>query len=170
MTSTEDSAVCAITVSAIDPSGLEQIRTESQDERGNPLVAFAAAGWEPLRCCLTFPAAGEAIALIAYSPFGTASPWSETGPVYIHPNPCAGYRSRADLPDRMRTGPKILRTYRADGTLDYDHIKSIEDGVDLDAPIRALLSLDEVSTVHVRATESQCFGYAVTRAISTSRR
>ncbi len=134
-----------------------------RDERDNPLEPFPAQGWEPLRCCLTFPAVEEPIALIAYSPFGTASAWSETGPVYIHPNSCSGYRPSTELPDRMRTGPKILRTYRADGTLDYEHIVLVAAGADIEQPLRELLAIDEVATVHVRAVQSQCYGYAVTR-------
>jgi len=153
-----------IVVAAIDPNRLREIRTSARDERGNPLAPFAAEGWEPLRCCLTFPSPGESIALIAYSPFATRSPWSETGPVYIHPDECAGYQSQGQLPDGMRTGPKILRSYRSDGTLAYDHITEIDEGADLDAPIRELLVLGDVATVHVRAVLSQCFGYAVTRS------
>jgi hypothetical protein len=151
-----------LTVSAIDPIRLDKIRTSHSDERGNPLEDFRAEGWEPLRCCLTFPSPGEPIALISYSPFNTPSPWSETGPVYIHPATCAGYQMSAELPDRMRTGPKILRTYCADGTLDYEHITSVGEGVDIEEPIRRLLAADEVATVHVRAVQSQCFGYSVT--------
>lgn len=152
-----------LAVHAIDPDRLRDIRTQRRDERGNPLSPFPAQGWAPLRCCLTYPAAGEQIALIAYSPFGTASAWSETGPVYVHPGPCAGYRAGTDLPDGMRTGPKVLRTYRADGTLDYDHIVLVPDGADLAQPLRDLLAIGEVATVHVRAVQTQCFAYAVTR-------
>jgi hypothetical protein len=152
-----------LTVSAIDPVRLREIHSAGRDERGNPLQAFAAAGWEPLRCCLTLAEAGEAIALIAYSPFATSSPWSETGPVYIHPAACSGYPSNHALPAQLRTGPKVLRTYRADGTLDYDHVTLVEAGTDVEAPLRALLAIDEVATVHVRALHTQCFGYAVTR-------
>lgn len=152
-----------LAVHAIDPARLRALYDRGRDERDNPLEPFPAQGWEPLRCCLTFPAAGEPIALIAYSPFGTASAWSETGPVYIHPGRCPGHRPGTELPDRMRTGPKILRTYRADGTLDYEHIVLVPAGTDLEQPLRELLAIDEVATVHVRAVQSQCFTYAVTR-------
>ena len=153
----------SLTVHAIDPDRLGEIYARRRDERGNPLEPFAAEGWEPLRCCLAFPAAGEPIALIAHSPFGTASAWSETGPVYIHPDPCSGYPAGTELPDGLRTGPRILRTYRADGTLDYEHIVLVPADVDLDQPLRDLLAIDDVATVHVRAVQTQCFAYAVTR-------
>lgn len=63
----------------------------------------------------------------------------------------------------MRTGPKLLRTYCADGTLDCDHIVLVADGTDIEQPLRELLAVETVATVHVRAVLSQCFAYAVTR-------
>jgi hypothetical protein len=152
-----------LTTHAIDPTRLHEIHTTGHDERGNPMLAFAAEGWEPLRCCLTLAGAGEDIALIAYSPFPTPSPWSETGPVYIHPGACSGYPTSDVLPDQLRTGPKVLRTYRADGTLHYDHVTLVEADTDIEQSLRTLLGIDEVATVHVRALHTQCFGYAVTR-------
>jgi hypothetical protein len=152
-----------LTVHAIDPTRLAAIRDRGQDERGNPLQPFAAAGWEPLRCCLTLPSPGDPVALIAYSPFPTSSPWAETGPVYVHPATCPGYGTPEALPPAFRTGPRILRTYRADGSLAYEHIAAVPDGVDLEPAVRAALAVDEVATVHVRAVLSQCFTYAVTR-------
>jgi hypothetical protein len=163
MTTTTTTTKKSLTVLAIDPARLHEIHSTGHDERGNPIRPFAAAGWEPLRCCLTLARAGEAIALIAYSPFATASPWSETGPVYVHPTACSGYPTNHALPDQLRTGPKILRTYRADGTLDYDHVTLVEPGTDIEEPLRTLLAIDEITTIHVRALHTQCFGYAVTR-------
>ena len=152
-----------MTVSAIDPDRLELMYASQADERGNSIEPFPAEGWEPLRCCLTYPSQGDSIALIAYSPFDTPSPWSETGPVYIHATRCAGYRTRDELPDHLRTGPRILRTYRADRSLHYDHITLVDEGKDLEQPIRSLLAREDVATVHVRAALTQCFTYAVTR-------
>ena len=42
-------------------------------------------------------------------------------------------------------------------------ITLVAEGIDLDQPIRRLLAVDEVATVHVRAVQSQCFAYSVTR-------
>jgi hypothetical protein len=95
-------------VSAIDPNRLCRIRTAGCDEAGNPLVAFSASGWEPLRCCLRRPDAGELIALISYSPFVVPSAWAETGPVFVHAEQCSGYGATESLPDELRTGPRIL--------------------------------------------------------------
>jgi hypothetical protein len=149
------------TVSAIDPQRLGLIRAQDADERGEPLKHFPAEGWEPLRCCLRLPNPGERIALLSFSPFPHVGPWAESGPIYIHSGRCCGYTRPNELPSNFRTGPRILRTYRADGTLDYEDIMLVREGDDLEEPIRQLLEKPVVSTIHVRAVMSQCFTYRV---------
>jgi hypothetical protein len=151
-------------VSAIDPARLATVRDRGVDGDGNAVVAFPAEGWEPLRCCLDIAQLGHPIALIAYSPLTTRSPWTETGPVFICAQECGGYPTVHELPERQRTGPKILRTYRPDGTLNYDHITSVPDGVDIGDQLTALLDQPDVAIVHVRAVLAQCFAYSVTAA------
>ena len=156
MTSTKQ-----LVVSAIDPARLAAIRDGGVDDGGNAVVAFAAEGWEPLRCCLTIADPSHSIALIAYTPLTTRSPWTETGPVFVCAQECGGYRTPNELPERLRTGPKILRTYRADGTLDYDHITQVPEGVDIGDELVRLLDQPDVAIVHVRAVLAQCFAYSV---------
>ena len=144
----------------IDPSRLQAIRDAGKDEHGNPFAAYAAAGWEPLRCCLRIARAGEDIALMSYSPFTETSPWAEVGPVYVHAEGCEGYAS-GELPPELRTGPRILRSYHADGSLDYDDIVYVPDGADLEPALRDLLARPAVAAVHVRASMTQCFAYEV---------
>lgn len=149
-----------LNVIPIDPSRLEAMREAGKDEHGNPFAGYAAAGWEPLRCCLRIAREGEHIALISYSPFTERSPWAEVGPVYVHADACEGYAS-GELPPELRTGPRILRSYQADGSLDYDDILFVRDGEDLEPALRDLLARPAVAAVHVRASLTQCFTYEV---------
>jgi hypothetical protein len=153
-----------VAVHAIPPRRLSAVRTTGQDGHGNPVTAHPATGGEPLRCCLTCATAGETIALISYAPFEHASPWREVGPVYIHAEACGGYRTGAELPSQLRSGPRLLRTYQADDTMNYAHNTLVEDGEDIEARLNQLLSLSDVATVHVRTVLPQCFLYAVTTA------
>jgi hypothetical protein len=150
-------------VCAIDPVRLDAVRAAGRDESGNPLVASVAEGWEPLRCCLNKATLGEPIALISFSPFTVHSPWAETGPVFIHARGCSGYGAPGVLPADLRTGPRVLRTYHADGSLDYDDITVVGPGEDIEVPLRELLGRSQVAVVHVRALAAQCYTYAVTR-------
>lgn len=150
-----------LNVIAIPAARLDAVRAAAMDEHGNPLAAYPAKGWEPLRCCLRTAPTGEAIALISYSPFTGQSPWAEVGPVYIHAEQCAGYPESGELPAELRTGPRILRTYYDDGSLDYEDIAYVPEGEDVEPVLRDLLGRSDVAEVHVRASMSQCFTYAV---------
>ncbi|HEY2298441.1 MAG TPA: DUF1203 domain-containing protein [Jatrophihabitans sp.] len=149
------------TVHAIAPERVAGIRAARADGHGNELVPFQAGGGEPLRCCLRTADAGESIALISYAPFETPSPWREVGPVYIHTDECAGHDDD-DLPVDLRTGPRLLRTYRADGTMNYAHNTLVADGEDIEATVTALLAESDVARVHVRTVLPQCFLYEIT--------
>jgi hypothetical protein len=152
----------AMTAHPIDPARLDAVRRSGEDGWGNAFTPYSATGdGEPLRCCLRFAHAGEAIALISFAPFTDVSPWREVGPVYVHADRCEGYADRR-LPSELRRGPRVLRTYRADGSMDYEHNTLVGDE-DLEPVLDRLLSEPEVATVHVRTVLPQCFLYAVTR-------
>jgi hypothetical protein len=150
-------------VQAIDPARLDAVRTAGTDGHGNQLSPFAAAGQgEPLRCCLRYAEPGEQITLISYAPFDHPSVWTEVGPVYIHAERCDGHTPTGRLPGQLAAGPRVLRTYRADDTMNYDHNTVVTDEADLEPVIERLLCETSVATVHVRTLAPQCFLYAVT--------
>jgi hypothetical protein len=152
-------------VQAIDPARLDVVRTTGTDGHGNQFRPFAATGrGEPLRCCLRYAEPGEQITLISYAPFDHPSVWTEVGPVYIHAARCGGYAPTGRLPEQLATGPRVLRTYRTDDTMNYDHNTVVTDEADLKPIIERLLSEPDVATVHVRTLAPQCFLYAVAAA------
>ncbi|HEX3932353.1 MAG TPA: DUF1203 domain-containing protein [Nocardioides sp.] len=151
-----------LTVHAIDPARLDAVRRVREDGWGNALTPFAAAGeGEPLRCCLRYAGPGETIALISYAPFTATSVWREVGPVYVHAERCPGYAG-SGLPEELRRGPRVLRTYRVDGTMDYAH-NTLTGDEDLEPVLDRLLDVPGVAIAHVRTALPQCFLYAVTR-------
>src|ERR1700749_2424782 len=82
---------------------LAALRAAGTDEDGNRLVVEQDpdAG-NPLRCCLREPRPGERVLLIAYRPPDTSGPSAERGPVFIHPEPCAGYPTPDRSPPELR--------------------------------------------------------------------
>jgi hypothetical protein len=151
-----------LTVHPIDPVRLDAVRRSGTDGWGNAFSPFPATGdGEPLRCCLRFARPGESIALISFAPFTETSVWREVGPVYVHAECCEGYAERW-LPDELRRGPRVLRTYRDDGTMNYEHNTLVGDE-DLEPILDGLLDEPDVGIVHVRTVLPQCFLYAVTR-------
>lgn len=155
----------SLVVHAADPARLTAIRARGQDEFGNAFTTYDATGdGEPLRCCLRNARADERIALISWAPFTAVSPWREVGPVYVHGVECEGWTGPS-LPPELRRGPSLLRTYREDGTMNYEQNTLVHDQ-DLEALLVELLDGPEVATVHVRTVRPQCFLYAVTRGDS----
>ncbi|MGO9888281.1 MAG: DUF1203 domain-containing protein [Solirubrobacteraceae bacterium] len=98
---------------------------------------------------------------MSYAPFEHPSVWREVGPVYIHAARCEGYTPTGRLPEQLATGPRVLRTYRADDTMNYEHNTVVTDEADLQPIIERLLSKPDVTTVHVRALAPQCFLSAI---------
>lgn len=151
-----------LTIHPLAPERLDAVRERGTDDFGNRFVPFAATGeGEPLRCCLRYARADEPIALISWAPFTDVSPWREVGPVYVHADRCDGYRETS-LPAELRRGPRVLRTYRPDGSMNYEHNTLVGDE-DLEPVLDRLLAEPDVATVHVRTVLPQCFHYAVTR-------
>jgi hypothetical protein len=140
-------------------------RGRGEDGHGNHLVSFSADGdGEPLRCCLRYAESGEQIALISYAPFDHPSVWTEVGPVYVHAAQCDGFVPTGRLPKPLAFGPCVLRTYRADATMNYDHNTVVPDNSELTPIIERLLLESDVATVHVRTLAPQCFLYSVSAA------
>ena len=79
----------------------------------------------------------------------------------MHAERCDGHGD-GSLPEELRRGPRVLRTYRADGSMNYEHNTLVGDE-DLESLLDGLLSEPDVATVHVRTVLPQCFLYAVTR-------
>lgn len=157
-----------LNVLAIDPHRLTEMRRRGADEHGNPWLPYAARGWEPLRCCLTVAVAGAPIVLISYQPLPGPSPWAEVGPVYVHAEPCGGYVTSGRVPPELALGPRLLRTYHADGTLDYEHISVVPEGAPVDAAVRELFDATDVAFVHARSVQAQCFTFAIARGRGAS--
>ena len=156
------STTTRLLVQAIDPAHLDKVRSGGADGHGNRLRPFAATGQgEPLRCCLRYAEPGEQITLISYAPFDHPSVWREVGPVYIHAARCDGYVPTGRLPEQLASGPRVLRTYRADDRMNYDHNTVVTNEVDIEPIVARLLAEPTVAAVHVRSLAPQCFLYAV---------
>lgn len=150
-----------IQVHPINPQRLTTIWQSGMDEFGHRPTPESDPG-NPLRCCLQRSQPSEQILLIGYSAQSASTPWAETGPVFIHAEPCAGYRTPQELPVSMRTGPRVLRSYREDGSMDYDGITAVADGQEVEPELARLLARPGIREVHVRAHPRQCFQFRAT--------
>ena len=145
----------------INPNRLQDMRTRAADESGNPWTPHAATGGEPLRCCLDRAKPGEDIALISYTPWTTPSPWAETGPVFVHHDPCAGYITPDRYPPEFLASASMLNPFDRTGARAYDHITWLRPDDDHEAVVHLILAQPEVAHLHVRSATAGCFTFAV---------
>lgn len=146
----------------IPAAELERIRAAGYDEAGNPLAATVdASGGSPLRCCLRETRPGEQVLLLAYTPPGTAGPYAERGPVFIHASRCGGYTTPGQYPPGLSHRQQVVRAYDragriADGVL-------VGDGHQAEAVIQQLLSQPHIALAHLRNVGYGCYNFSVRR-------
>jgi hypothetical protein len=99
--------------------------------------------------------------LIAYTPPGTAGPYAERGPVFVHLEPCGGYPTPDRYPPALSHRRQVVRAYDHDGRI-ADGVL-VPDGVRARAVITDLLTQSDVALVHLRNVEYGCYNFAVRR-------
>lgn len=164
MTTTTARPAPVLAAYAIDPAELDEIRRSGRDTAGNVPAPWPDPTGVPLRCCLRGAGPDDEVLLISYAPLRRRSPWREVGPVFVHARPCEGWAEDSGLPPQLRRGPRVLRGYREDGSLDYSAIRIVHEGEDVERPLQELLADPAVHEVHVRALAEQCFTYRVRAA------
>jgi hypothetical protein len=144
----------------IPAAELDRIRAAGYDEAGNPLAAEVdAGGGNPLRCCLRETRPGEHVVPIAYTPPGTAGPYAERGPVFIHASRCDGYSTPGQYPPELSHRQQVVRAYDAGGRI-ADGVL-VSDGHQAEAVIRGLLSRPDIALVHLRNVGYGCYNFSV---------
>jgi hypothetical protein len=146
----------------IPAATLDGIRAAGMDEAGNQLtVQTVTDGGSPLRCCLRETVPGERVLLIAYTPPGGRGAYAERGPVFIHAEPCDGYRTPDRYPAALSHRQQVVRAYDWDGRI-ADGVL-VEDGEHALPVIRGLLARPEVTLVQLRNVGYGCYNFAVRR-------
>jgi hypothetical protein len=158
-TQTEITAIDAAVVAAL---------LELDDAGRTPRFVTDTDGGSPLRCCLQQSRPGESLALVSYAPLRRwaqergidAGPYDETGPVFLHTEPCGG-RVDDGYPAGFRGSERILRAYAADGRILRGVQVRPDD--DVDRMLEDLLADPQVAVVHGRAVEFGCFTFEAHR-------
>jgi hypothetical protein len=151
-------------ITGLDETQLDDFWRTGRDHAGNPATPFVDdAGRWPLRCCLTDSAAGDELAIVAWSPFPWRGPYAETGPVVVHARPCPGAGVRDRVPVQFRGRRQVLRPYGWDRRIAYDHARLVEADGDLDGALAELLAVDDVAFVQSRNVLAGCYSFTAER-------
>lgn len=150
-------------ISGMSQTTADALRAGGPDAHGNKAErTTAGAGSNPCRCCLGNITEGEPMLLLSYRPFKTAQAFAEQGPVFLHANHCSPPDPKAGLPAWYVNRPNMLvRAYDDEERIVYG-TGSIIAREDFEDHTHALLSREDVATVHVRSSGYNCFLFKVT--------
>jgi Protein of unknown function (DUF1203) len=123
------------------------------------VVADSPRGY-PCRHCLRFAQLGERVVLFPYQSIPPGHPYSETGPIFVHVEPCERYAATHEYPADFRNG-RVMRAYNS--TFDMIDAEVI-DGSELESVIEKLFQNPETAFVDARSVTRGCFTFRMQRA------
>lgn len=111
----------------------------------------------PCRHCLRNVAAGDAYLILAYRPFPALQPYAETGPIFLHAEPCERAAETEMMPELFgRTPEYIVRGYSADDRIVYG-TGAVVPTLDIVTRADELLARPDVAYLHMRSAKNNCY-------------
>lgn len=113
----------------------------------------------PCRHCLRWAEPGEAMILFPYQSISAERPYAESGPIFVHQQPCEQYSAIEDYPADFRKD-RAIRGYDVNDNMIAAEVAG-------DAPedaIEKMLANPEVAFLQVRSVTRGCFTMKVERA------
>jgi hypothetical protein len=113
----------------------------------------------PCRHCLRWAQPGESMILFPYAAIAPGRPYSESGPIFVHADPCEPYEATEKFPAEFRVG-RVLRAYNSQ----RDMIAAeVANGEGPEAVIERFLQKPETAFVHVRSAIHGCYTMQIER-------
>lgn len=116
----------------------------------------------PCRHCLQNIDAGEALFVIAYRPFPAPQPYAETGPIFLHQQPCRRYHAEEVPPPILSSPDYIVRGYSADHRIVYGS-GAVTPTEAIATRASELLEQPQIAYVHVRSARNNCYQCRIDR-------
>ncbi|WP_137156149.1 DUF1203 domain-containing protein [Rhizobium sp. FKL33] len=134
------------------------------DGYGMPPETIVSTGaGHPCRHCLNNIDEGELLQVFAYRPFRELQPYAETGPIFLHKQPCARYQATEILPPVLEASRDfIVRGYGADERIVYG-TGAVTLKEDIVAYAESLFARPDIAYVHVRSARNNCFQCRIDR-------
>jgi Protein of unknown function (DUF1203) len=85
-------------------------RTAQAGARDHAHVTADSPAGFPCRHCLRWARPGEQLVLFPYASIPPGRPYAETGPIFIHAQPCPRYEGNGEYPADFRNGRVIRAT------------------------------------------------------------
>ena len=97
--------------------------------------------------------------LFPFAAIPPGHPYSETGPIFVHEQPCERYAATAEYPSDFRSG-RVFRAYNSK----YDMIDAKPvNGGEPEAVIATLLQNPHAAFVDARSADRGCYTFRIER-------
>jgi hypothetical protein len=117
----------------------------------------------PCRHCLRDVVEGDAYLILAYRPFPELQPYAETGPIFLHAEPCERAADQSDTPAMlMKRAAHLIKGYGADDRIVYGTGKIVA-SPELSLSAAAILERPDVAYMHVRSALNNCYTCRIDR-------
>lgn len=117
----------------------------------------------PCRHCLKNIAAGDDYLVVAYRPFPALQPYAETGPIFLHADPCERADEGEALPEMLESTDYIVRGYGKDDRIVYG-TGAVTPTSNIAGRAEDLFRREEIAYVHVRSARNNCYQCRIERA------
>ena len=122
-------------------------------------VAVDSPRGYPCRHCLRWAKPGERMILFPFAAIPPGNPYSESGPIFVHEQPCERYAATAEYPWDFRSG-RVFRAYNS--KCDMIDAKPVNGG-EPEAVIETLLQNRQTAFVDARSADRGCYTFRVER-------
>jgi hypothetical protein len=117
----------------------------------------------PCRHCLRNVRAGEEYLILAYRPFSELQPYAETGPIFLHAEPCERAEETDVMPDMFRpTAEHIVRGYGHDDRIVYG-TGAVVATHKICERAHELLEREDIAYLHMRSARNNCYACRIER-------
>lgn len=113
----------------------------------------------PCRHCLRWAQPGERMILFPFAAIAPGRPYSESGPIFVHAEPCDRYAAADEFPSAFRTG-RVIRAYNSQQEI---IAAEVANGEGPEPVIERFLQKPETAFVHVRSASRGCYTMEVER-------
>jgi hypothetical protein len=113
----------------------------------------------PCRHCLRWAQPGERMILFPFASVPPGHPYSESGPIFVHADPCERYRATDEYPADFREG-RVVRVYNSQHNM---IAAEVANGVGPEALIERFLQMPETAFIHVRSVSRGCYTMEIER-------
>jgi hypothetical protein len=155
-----------ITFRAMETAEARALQAGALDANGQKPERHVSDGdGVPCRHCQRDVAAGEPYLVLSYRPFPALQPYAETGPIFLHAEPCERYPESDHIPEMFRKNGRryLLKGYNAADRIVYG-TGTIVSPDELAAAATRILAREDVRYVHVRSATNNCYQLRVQRA------